>query len=95
MTDAIDRLKLKRTLKDEAFWIAVLPLIASIHPVTRDFLQARWELALVLIGYLVHNGYLRGRVVRSAGDVMVQQQPIVLPPEMYEAIPEEGAEDAV
>ena len=73
MADQIDRLKLKRVLRDEAFWVAVLPLLASLHPDVRAFLEERWELLLVLLGYLAHNGYLRGKVVKGASDVMVWQ----------------------
>lgn len=85
MIDKVDRLKLKRVLRDEAFWVAVLPLLASLHPDMRVFLEERWELLLVLLGYLAHNGYLRGKVVKGAADVMawdngaVQHDPLPHP----------------
>ena len=88
MIDDIDRLKIKRALKDEAFWIAVLPLLASLHPDARDFLAERWELIAVLLGYLVHNGYLRGKTIKGAGDVLVQRQPIAFDPAMMEPVHE-------
>ena len=73
MDEQIDRLKLKRALRDEAFWIVVLPLIASLHPDVRDFLMERWELLLGLLAYLAHNGYLRGKVVSGASEVMAAE----------------------
>lgn len=78
MTDDLDRLKVKRTLRDEAFWVALLPLLASLHPDARDFLAERWEMLLVLLGYLVHNGYLRGQTIRGASEVVVQRQPLAI-----------------
>lgn len=70
MMDRSERLRVKRTLRDEAFWIALLPLAASLHPEARAFLADRWELILVLLGYLAHNGYLRGKSIVGVTTVM-------------------------
>lgn len=59
----IERLRVRRALRDEAFWIVVLPLLASVHPDAQAWLLERWELLIPVLGYLAHNGYLRGKAV--------------------------------
>lgn len=68
--DRSERLRVKRTLRDEAFWVALLPLAASLHPEARAFIADRWELILVLLGYLAHNGYLRGKSIAGVTSIL-------------------------